>query len=323
MGHKQTILVLGKFNETVLERLKPEFDLIHLIDGDASKLSPDVLSDIKAVINSIGIKFPNSLIDQLPNLEIVGNFGVGYDGIDAVYAGQKNVMVTNTPDVLTEEVADTALGLLLNTVRELPKAQNYLLQGKWTQASYPLSKLSLRERKVGIFGLGRIGKAIAHRLEAFGLPIAYHNRSQVSDVDYDYYPSLLELAKDVDTLVLVAPGSPETKHAVNAEILEALGENGVLINVGRGSLVDEKALIKALQDGVIAAAGLDVFEKEPHVPEELMQLENVVLLPHIASASQLTRLNMSNLVIDNLLSWFATGKPVTPVRETETVTRKH
>lgn len=323
MGQKQTILVLGKFNTTVLERLKPEFDLIHLVDGDSSKLDADAKPAIKAVINSIGVRLPNSLMDQLPNLEIISNFGVGYDGIDARYAAQKNIMVTNTPDVLTEEVADTALGLLINTVRELPRAQNHLLQGKWQQGGYPLSKLSLRERKVGIFGLGRIGKSIARRVEAFNLPVSYHNRSKAADVSYTYYPSLIELAEAVDTLILVAPASAETNHAVNKDVLAALGKNGVLINVGRGSLVDEKALIKALQDGVIAAAGLDVFEKEPHVPEELMQMENVVLLPHIASASELTRLNMSNLVIDNLLGWFGSGEVVTPVFETQTVTRKY
>jgi lactate dehydrogenase-like 2-hydroxyacid dehydrogenase len=323
LDQKQTVLVLGKFNEAVLERLKPEFDLIHFVDGDGSKLDPSVIPAIKAVIVGIGVKLSNSLVDKLVNLEIISNFGVGYDGIDAAYAAQKNIMVTNTPDVLTEEVADTAVGLLINTVRELPRAQKYLLEGKWEQASYPLSKLSLRERKVGVFGLGRIGKAITRRLEAFDLPISYHNRSKASDVNYTYYPSLLELAKAVDTLILVAPGSPETNHAVNAEVLAALGENGVLINVGRGSLVDEKALIKALQDGVIAAAGLDVFEKEPHVPAELMAMENVVLLPHIASASSQTRLNMSNLVINNLLGWFDNGQVLTSVYETEAVKRSY
>lgn len=323
MGRKQTILVLGKFNTTVLERLKPEFDLIHLLDGDGCGLNADDLLSIKAVINSIGVKFPNDLMNQLPNLEIISNFGVGYDGIDAKYAAQKNIMVTNTPDVLTEEVADTAVGLLINTVRELPRAQNHLMQGKWKQVGYPPSKLSLRERKVGIFGLGRIGKAIARRLEAFNLPISYHNRNKVADISYDYYPSLLELAKAVDTLILVAPGSSETTHAVNKDVLDALGKNGVLINVGRGSLVDERALIQALQDGVIAAAGLDVFENEPHVPDELMTMENVVLLPHVASASELTRLNMSNLVIDNLLGWFGSGDVMTPVVETKTVTRQY
>lgn len=321
MGQNQSVLVLGTFDETVLERLKPEFNLIHLRDGDSSKFDPAAASAVKAVIVGIGVKFANSLIDQLPNLEIISNFGVGYDGIDAAYAAQKNIMVTNTPDVLTEEVADIAVGLLINTVREIPRAQQYLLEGKWKERSYPLSKLSLRDRKIGIFGLGRIGKAIARRLEAFDLPVAYHNRSKAADVSYDYYPSLIALAEAVDTLILVAPGGAETAHAVNADVLAALGENGVLINVGRGSLVDEKALIKALQEGVIAAAGLDVFEKEPNVPEELMQMENVVLLPHIASASELTRLNMSNLVVDNLLGWFATGKVLTPVRETEAVLR--
>lgn len=323
MDRQPVILILGKFNAAVLERLKPEFALIHLADGDSRQLDPAVMPAIKAIIVGIGVKLANHLIDQLPNLEIISNFGVGYDGIDAYYAAQKNIMVTNTPDVLTEEVADTAVGLLINTVRELPQAQNYLLQGKWQEASYPLSKLSLRERKIGIFGLGRIGKAIARRLEAFGLSIAYHNRRKAEDVVYPYYPSLLALAKAVDTLILVAPGGAETVRAVDRDVLEALGENGVLINVGRGSLVDEQALVTALKDGVIAAAGLDVFANEPHVPEELMHMQNVVLLPHIASASQLTRLNMSNLVIDNLQGWFGSGQAVTPVSETVAISRKN
>jgi lactate dehydrogenase-like 2-hydroxyacid dehydrogenase len=229
-------------------------------------------------------------------------------------------MVTNTPDVLTDEVADTALGLLIDTVRELSKSQEFLRAGRWEkEGRYPLSKLSLRGRKVGIFGLGRIGKAVAHRVEAFGLPVSYHNRRKAEGVSYDYYPSLLELAKAVDTLILVAPGGAETAKAVNAEVLQALGPDGVLINVGRGSLVDEDALAAALNNGTIAAAGLDVFANEPSVPQGLLDAPNTVLLPHIASASHKTRQAMADLVIDNLISWFDTGKAITPVPETEFV----
>jgi lactate dehydrogenase-like 2-hydroxyacid dehydrogenase len=232
-------------------------------------------------------------------------------------------MVTNTPDVLTEEVADTALGLLIDTVRELSKSQEFLRAGRWPkEGRYPLSKLSLRGRSVGIFGLGRIGKAIAHRVEAFGLPVSYHNRRKADDVSYTYYPSLLELAKAVDTLILVAPGGAETAKAIDADVLKALGPEGVLINIGRGSVVDEDALAQALTDGTIAAAGLDVFANEPNVPQALLDAPNTVLLPHIGSASEKTRRDMANLVIDNLISWFDNGEAITPVPETSHVKKK-
>ncbi|EXL08459.1 2-hydroxyacid dehydrogenase [Brucella anthropi] len=310
-----TVLVLGNFNDYAVERLSGEFSVRRIPRGDAALVDADWAGDIYGIASMSTVDA--ALIDALPNLKIIGNFGVGYDAVDAKHAGTKNVMVTNTPDVLTDEVADTALGLLIDTVRELSKSQEFLRAGNWVkEGRYPLSKLSLRGRKVGIFGLGRIGKAVAHRVEAFGLPVSYHNRRKAEGVAYDYYPTLLELAKAVDTLILVAPGGAETAKAVNAEVLKALGPDGVLINVGRGSLVDEDALAAALNDGTIAAAGLDVFANEPSVPQGLLDAPNTVLLPHIASASQKTRQAMADLVIDNLIAWFDTGKAITPVPET-------
>ncbi|MEL4378222.1 2-hydroxyacid dehydrogenase [Brucella cytisi] len=310
-----TVLVLGNFNDYAVERLSGEFSVRRIPRGDAALVDADWAGDIYCIASMSTVDA--ALIDALPNLKIIGNFGVGYDAVDAKHAGAKNVMVTNTPDVLTDEVADTALGLLIDTVRELSKSQEFLRAGNWVkEGRYPLSKLSLRGRKVGIFGLGRIGKAVAHRVEAFGLPVSYHNRRKAEGVAYDYYPTLLELAKAVDTLILVAPGGAETAKAVNAEVLKALGPDGVLINVGRGSLVDEDALAAALNDGTIAAAGLDVFANEPSVPQGLLDAPNTVLLPHIASASQKTRQAMADLVIDNLIAWFDTGKAITPVPET-------
>ncbi len=310
-----TVLVLGNFNDYAVERLSGEFSVRRIPRGDAALVDADWAGDIYGITSMSTVDA--ALIDALPNLKIIGNFGVGYDAVDAKHAGTKNVMVTNTPDVLTDEVADTALGLLIDTVRELSKSQEFLRAGNWVkEGRYPLSKLSLRGRKVGIFGLGRIGKAVAHRVEAFGLPVSYHNRRKAEGVAYDYYPTLLELAKAVDTLILVAPGGAETAKAVNAEVLKALGPDGVLINVGRGSLVDEDALAAALNDGTIAAAGLDVFANEPSVPQGLLDAPNTVLLPHIASASQKTRQAMADLVIDNLIAWFDTGKAITPVPET-------
>jgi lactate dehydrogenase-like 2-hydroxyacid dehydrogenase len=251
----------------------------------------------------------------LPALEIIANFGVGYDRIDARHAASKGIIVTNTPDVLNEEVADLTLGLLLCTVRELPQAERFVREGRWTSANYPLSS-SLQRRTVGIVGLGRIGKAIAKRLDAFGVTVVYFGRSQQKSVERRYYPSLVQMARDVDTIIVCAPGGKETENLIDAPVLEALGANGILINVARGSLVDEPALIAALKKGTILAAGLDVFAEEPRVPAELLALQNTVLLPHVGSASHLTRDAMGQLVADNLISWFEGRGPITPVPET-------
>jgi lactate dehydrogenase-like 2-hydroxyacid dehydrogenase len=254
-------------------------------------------------------------MDTLPNLEIVANFGVGYDNVDVAEAAKRGIIVTNTPDVLNEEVADTAIALLLAAVRQIPQADRYLRAGRWLEKPFPLTA-SLRGRKAGILGLGRIGKTIADRLEAFGITVAYHGRSQQPDVPYTYYPTLVGLAEAVDILVVITPGGPSTYRIVNAEVLKALGPNGGLINVARGTVVDEPALIEALRSGTILTAGLDVFEHEPKVPQELIDMEHVVLLPHVGSATFHTRDAMGQLVADNLVSWLAGKGPLTPVAET-------
>ena len=254
-------------------------------------------------------------MDRLPKLEIIANFGVGYDAIDAHAAQARGIIVTNTPDVLTEEVADLAIGLLLATIRQLPQADRYLRAGQWLNRPFPFTT-SLRGRKIGIVGLGRIGKAVARRLQAFEVALSYHGRSRQADVDLRYYPNLLAMAQDVDTLISVAPGGDATRHIINADVLAALGPDGVLVNVGRGTVVDEQALIKALRDGVILSAGLDVFEDEPRVPAELIAMDHIVLLPHVGSASVKTRTGMGQLQVDNLVSWFAGHGPLTPVAET-------
>lgn len=254
-------------------------------------------------------------LDRFPKLEIIANFGVGYDNIDAAEAGRRGILVTNTPDVLNEEVADTALALLLMAVRQLPQADRYLRAGRWLEKPFPLSA-SLRGRTAGIVGLGRIGKAIAKRLEACGVGIAYHNRRPAADVAYPYHDTLVGLARAVDILVVVTPGGPETTNLVNAEVLAALGSDGILINVARGTVVDEPALIEALRSRTILTAGLDVFAEEPKVPQELIAMEHVVLLPHVGSASVKTRDAMGQLVVDNLVSYFSGRGPLTPVTET-------
>ena len=254
--------------------------------------------------------------ERLPTLEIIASFGVGYDGIDLAAAAERGVIVTNTPDVLTEEVADTALGLLLMTVRELSAAERYLRAGRWpAEGPYPLSP-SLRDRTVGIVGLGRIGMAIARRLDAMRVRVVYHSRRARADASYRHYDNLRAMAADADVLLVIVPGTAATRHLVNAAILEALGPNGILINVGRGSVVDEAALVSALKAGTIRSAGLDVFANEPHVPADLIALPNAVLLPHVGSASVHTRNSMGELVVDNLKSWFHDGRPLTPVPET-------
>jgi lactate dehydrogenase-like 2-hydroxyacid dehydrogenase len=312
------ILVPGQFNDHAVGRIDRTFNRVWIERPDASLVTDELRRSVRGIAAFGGINA--ALIDALPNLEIIANFGVGYDSVDARHAAQRGVMVTNTPDVLTEEVADTALGLLINTIRELPSAETWLRDGSWARdGNYRLSRLTLRGRRVGIFGMGRIGLAIARRLEAFGLPIAYHNRRQVEGLSYEYHGTLQGLAEAVDTLISVAPGGASTEKAVNVEILSALGPNGVFVNIGRGSTVDEAALATALAGGTIAAAGLDVFADEPNVPPALLAAPNTSLLPHVGSASEHTRRAMADLCVDNLVSWFSEGRALTPVPETEKV----
>ena len=311
---RPTVLLAGKVHPRVRQRVEAEFDAISIDAANVALLDEDARARIRGVAAATAISA--SFIDSLPNLEVIANFGVGYDAVDAAHAATRNVMVTNTPDVLSEEVADTTVGLLLNTVRELPKAEAYLRAGKWeSNGAYPLTSLSLRGRTAGIFGLGRIGLAIARRLQAFGLPIHYHTRNKRPDVAYPWHARLVDLASAVDTLVVIVPGGAATEKAVNAEVLDALGPQGVLISVGRGSTIDEPALIAALTDRRIAAAGLDVFAHEPHVPQALMDLPNACLLPHVASASVSTRNAMADLVVDNLEAWLAGRPALTAVPE--------
>lgn len=312
---RPAILVAGKMNPRVLDRLGNRFEILHVDSADPSCITPDIAAKVSGIATFN--KVPAGLMDALDRLEIVANFGVGYDGVDAAHAATRGVVVTNTPNVLDDEVADTTIGLLLNTLRRLPAAEAYLRAGKWvSEGPFPLSPLTLRGRSVGLYGLGRIGLAIARRLEAFGVELAYHTRTPRSDVPYRHHTSLASLAEAVDTLVVIVPGSDSTRHTVNAEIFKALGKNGVVISIGRGITVDEAALVEALQSGTIAAAGLDVFENEPHVPQALIDLPTVSLLPHVGSASVATRNAMADLVADNLIAWFETGEAITPVEET-------
>jgi lactate dehydrogenase-like 2-hydroxyacid dehydrogenase len=315
-----TILVPGSLHGRSVSRIDETFKLVPIEFCDPALITDELRASVRGVAVSPslgGLLVTPPFLDALPNLEIVANFGVGYDGVDAKYAGKTGVMVTNTPDVLTEEVADTAIGLLLNTLREFSRAEAYLRAGRWAkEGAYPLTKASLRGRSIGILGMGRIGQAIAKRLEGFGVTIAYHNRRRVEGLTYPYFATLEELASNVDTLISIAPGGAATEKMVGKEVFSALGANGVFVNIGRGSTVDEEALAAALRDGTILAAGLDVFANEPNVPQALIDLPNATLLPHVGSASVHTRNAMADLVVDNLISWFAEGRPITPVPET-------
>ena len=313
---KPEILVTDPFIPIVQEGLQNAFVTHDLWrSDDAEGMLTSVAQNIRGIACGHTIQFDPAFIDRFPKLEIIANFGVGYDNIDAHYAATRNILVTNTPDVLTEEVADTAIGLMIMTARELPASERWLRAGNWSH-EYPLTRGTLRGRKLGIFGLGRIGKAIARRAEAMNMEISYHNRNPVDDVSYQYFPSLVMLASHCDVLLSAAPGGDSTRHIVDAAVLEALGPEGIFINIGRGSTVDEAALIAALQSKTILSAGLDVFEFEPHVPQALIDMEHVVLLPHVGSASQHTRNAMGQLQVDNLVRWFERGEPITPVAET-------
>ncbi|MCH4549090.1 2-hydroxyacid dehydrogenase [Rhizobium changzhiense] len=309
------ILVPGKIHERVLERLKDRFEIIAVPREEKLALDGEIAGRIRGV--AVSGSFPGAWMDQLPHAEVIANFGVGYDGIDVKHAAEKGILVTNTPEVLNDEVADTAIGLLLNTVRELPRAEAWLRAGNWTPGTaYPLSRFSLKGRHVGLYGLGRIGLEIAKRLEPFKVKISYHTRSRHADVSYDYHPTLKGLANAVDTLIAIVPKTPQTHKTINADILAALGPDGILVNVGRGWTVDEEALSAALASGALGAAGLDVFYEEPTVPADLLEPSNAVLLPHVASASVPTRNAMADLVADNLIAWFEKGAALTPVPET-------
>jgi lactate dehydrogenase-like 2-hydroxyacid dehydrogenase len=316
-GNKKEVVLIGPLKPVVVNGLDGPC-VLHKVaaakDRDAfiaahSSVRAIACSDTRELI-------PGELMARFPNLEIVSSFGVGYDHMDVKWAAAHGVVLTNTPGVLTEEVADTAIGLLLCTVRELPQADSYVRAGKWPAKGYPLSKASLRNRTVGLVGMGAIGQAIARRLDAMQVPVVYHARQQRPQLPYRHYAKLIDMARDVDVLLVIVPGGAATANMIDATVLDALGPDGILINMARGSVVDEPALIKALQDKRIMAAGLDVFAKEPEVPREFIAMDNVVLFPHVGSASVATREKMDQLIVDNILAWAAGKPPLTPVPET-------
>ena len=286
-------------------------DRLHETDAAAfAALAPR----IRAIAASGESKVPAALIAQLPALEIISVMGVGYDGIDVAAAKAQGVRVTHTPDVLNDDVADLAIGLMLCAARQLPAADRHVREGRWPAGPMPLAR-KMSGARLGLVGMGRIGQAIAQRAAAFGMHIAYTARSPRPDVAWRYLPSPIALAAVSDFLVVITPGGAGTRKLIGAEVLAALGPEGILVNVARGSVVDEAALIDALEKRLIAGAGLDVFENEPNVPERLRALPHVVLSPHIGSATTGTRQAMADLAFANLREHFAGRTPPTPVPE--------
>lgn len=308
------ILMLGPLPSAQMEELKERYTL-HCLwrEKEPEKVLEAIRDKIGAIVATAWNQVPGKLIRALPNLEIIANFGVGTDNIDLEAARARGVPVTNTPDVLTEDTADFAMALLLAVTRRVVEGDIYARTGRWTKKGMmPLGR-SLRGKRLGIVGLGRIGRAVGKRAEAFGLEVAWHGPSRKKGIKWPYFKSLAELADAVDFLVVACPGGEKTRHLIDMKILKFLGREGVLINIARGSVVSESDLIDALEGGLIAGAGLDVFEDEPHVPASLARMDNVVLSPHQASATHETRAAMARLVVENLDSYFSQAKLLTPV----------
>lgn len=272
----------------------------------------DPSPDVVAAITSSRYGITNDQMDAMPGLKAIVHFGVGYETTDVDHARARGILVSNTPDVLTDCVADLAVGGLIDVLRRMSAADRFVRRGDWRDGQFPLAT-KVTGRRVGILGLGRIGRAIAHRLTAFDCALSYHSRHRVPDVPYPHADSPVALASGVDVLVVATSGGPATAGLVSADVLEALGPNGYLVNIARGSVVDEPALVAALTSGGIAGAALDVFADEPDVPAPLMDLDNVVLLPHIASATTETREAMGDLALRNLHQFMTGGTLLTPV----------
>jgi hydroxypyruvate reductase len=311
---KPTLLALTSLQSEYMQQLETQYNIIRLYKetNPEGKLS-EIKNDVTAILATMGNMVGSNLIEALPNLGCISCYSVGYDNVDINCAKDKDIIVTNTPDLVTDDTADTAIALMLAISRRISEGDAFIRVGKWENRNpFPKGR-KVTGKKVGIVGLGRIGKAIARRCSAFDMHIAYHGRNKQTDVDYKYYGDLSEMAANVDYLILSCPGGEKTKYIVNQEIFMALGHNGFLVNVARGSVVNELDLVQALYNKTIAGAGLDVFENEPNVPDELKTLDNVVLLPHIGTATVETRNDMAELVVKNLLA-YATGKAVlTPV----------
>jgi hydroxypyruvate reductase len=309
---KPDILLIEPMMPEVEAQLDAAYNVHRLFQAaDPAALIAKVGAPIRAIVTGGAHGARNEIVDALPALEIIAINGIGTDAVDLERARARSVRVTTTPDVLTEDVADLALGLMLATSRRICVADRFVRAGRWPATHLSLSA-KVSGKRLGIFGLGHVGRAVARRAEGFGMQIAYTERHP-ANVTYHFVPVLEDLAQDSDFLVIAASGGPATRGIVNRSVLDALGPTGILINVARGSVVDEPALVAALADGRLGGAGLDVFTHEPDVPSSLWSMDNVVLQPHQASATVETRSAMADLVLANLAAHFAGREPLTPV----------
>jgi lactate dehydrogenase-like 2-hydroxyacid dehydrogenase len=313
---KPNVLLMGPLYGPTVAQLDAAYTVHRYWEAaDKEALLAQIAGDCEAVATSGGHGIKAEVVKALPKLKIVSSFGVGYDSVDTAACKAAGVKVTNTPDVLTDCVADTTWALVLSTVRRTAYFDRFVREGKWLKGAPPLTDKVWGE-KIGIIGLGRIGKAIAKRAEGFGMQVSYHGRNKQADVPYTYYATPVEMARDVKVLVVVTPGGKDTEKIVSAEVIAALGTKGYLINISRGSTIDEDAMVKALVEGKLGGAGLDVFVHEPKVPDQLIKLDNVVLQPHVGSGTHHTRAAMGQLVVDNLAAYFAHKPLLTEIPET-------
>lgn len=319
---KPILLQIGNVTQRMKDRFDELFDVHVWFDQqDPDAFVADQGSGVLAIVTDGHWGVPDQLLARLPNLKVVSSYGVGYDAIDADDAAARGILVSHTPNVLNDEVADTAIMLWLATSRRLIQADKWARSGQWERkGAFPLTR-SVQKRQVGILGMGRIGETIAKRAIGFDATIHYHSRAR-KDVNFIYHSTVNDLAAAVDVLFVITPGGTATTHLVNTDVINALGPQGILINVSRGSVVDETALIAALQEGRLGSAALDVFEHEPTIPDALKTMENVVLAPHIGSASVETRQAMGDLTCDNLERYVQDQTVVTPVPECAHLTRK-
>lgn len=315
MTEKPYLLQIGTVSQRLADRYAAECTVLHLHDHpDQSAFLAEHGAKFTAIASDGFWGVPDDVLNALPNLKIIVSNGVGYDAINADAAADRGIVVTHTPNVLNDEVANTAILLWLAVSRRLLPADVWARSGAWERdGPFPLTH-SVQDRKVGIIGLGRIGQAIADRAAMFNAEVMYHSRSP-KDVPYRYFANLVDMAAEADVLICITPGGPSTRHIVNGDVLRALGPDGIFVNVARGTVVDEPAMVAALQSGELGGAGLDVFEAEPKIPDELKVMDNVVLIPHVGSATVETRQAMGDLVADNLSQFLKDGRVLTPVPE--------
>ncbi|AZZ45464.1 hydroxyacid dehydrogenase [Pseudomonadaceae bacterium SI-3] len=306
------ILQIGPLTERFNRGLAAEHEVLRFWEEGADELVNQHAQRIDVVVTSGRFGCTAELIERLPNLQAIISFGVGYDAIDVAAARARNIPLSNTPDVLNDCVADLAFGLIIDSARQMSRADRFVRAGEWPSGGLPLAK-QVSGKRLGIVGMGRIGETVAKRSSGFDMQVRYHNRRPVEGSAYGYESNLVELAQWSDFLVLTCPGGESTRNLINRDVLEALGSKGILINVARGSVVDEPALIEALTEGRLGGAGLDVYAQEPNVPQALVDLPNVVLLPHIGSATEETRLAMEELLLANLRAFLERGELLTAV----------